>query len=266
MKKKYIIITAVLAQLFFACANSSGKTEMLAQTATREKGSENADFPMVYKSKDLIVRKVSNQIYQHISFLENSETQKTPCNGMIVIHEDDAVILDTPVNDQTAMELVEFLRFEMNVSVSGIVATHFHKDGLGGLQVFHRYGINSYASNKTIELAAKNNYTIPQQGFDKEFTLNVGNKKVHLEHFGEGYTSGNIVGYFPDEQVLFGGGLIKEIGAEKGDLEDANLKEWPKTIQEIKAKYPALKTVIPGHGRSGGTQLLDYTANLFSEN
>jgi len=31
----------------------------------------------------------------------------------------------------------------------------------------------------------------------------------------------------------------------------------------VKEKYPKVKTVIPGHGQTGGIELLDYTINLF---
>ena len=62
---------------------------------------------------------------------------------------------------------------------------------------------------------------------------------------------------------MFGGCLVKEVGAGKGNLEDANVATWPKTIRMLKAKYPDVKIVVPGHGKAGGAELLDYTVKLF---
>jgi len=46
-------------------------------------------------------------------------------------------------------------------------------------------------------------------------------------------------------------------------LGDANAKEWSATVAKIKVEKPEVKIVIPGHGKTGGKELLDYTINLF---
>ncbi len=71
--------------------------------------------------------------------------------------------------------------------------------------------------------------------------------------------------YIPGEKVLFGGCLIKEVGAGKGNLGDANTEEWPDTVRKIKQAYPEVKYVVPGHGKVGGLELLDYTIGRFEE-
>ena len=57
--------------------------------------------------------------------------------------------------------------------------------------------------------------------------------------------------------------MIKEIEATKGYLGDANVGDWSNTVLKIKKQYPNLKIVIPGHGAIGGSELLDYTIQLF---
>ncbi|MDZ7613831.1 MAG: hypothetical protein U5K51_09100 [Flavobacteriaceae bacterium] len=58
----------------------------------------------------------------------------------------------------------------------------------------------------------------PINDFNESLTLSIGNKKVNAEYFGEGHTKDNIVGYFPNENAVFGGCLIKEVGAEAKDI------------------------------------------------
>ncbi len=40
---------------------------------------------------------------------------------------------------------------------------------------------------------------------------------------------------------MFGGCLIKEEGAGKGNLAEANVEEWPNTVRKVKMKYPEVK-------------------------
>jgi metallo-beta-lactamase class B len=114
-------------------------------------------------------------------------------------------------------------------------------------------------------MARASNSPIPKNGFDNLLELKVGDKKVFAEFFGEGHTKDNVIGYFPDEKIVFGGCLIKESGAGKGNLEDANINDWPLTVAKLKEKYPDTKIAIPGHGKLGGTELFDYTIQLFEQ-
>ena len=51
--------------------------------------------------------------------------------------------------------------------------------------------------------------------------------------------------------------------AGKGNLADADVKAWPKTIAPIKKEVPNLEIVIPGHGKKGGIELLECTQAMF---
>lgn len=216
-----------------------------------------------YTSPSMTIQKVSNKVYQHISYLETQSFGKVPCNGMVVYDGHEAIVFDTPANDSTSAELLNWIDSNLKCKVVAIIPTHFHEDCLGGLAEFHRRGIPSYAGNKTISLAKQKNRVLPQHGFDIRQMLKVGNRNVIAEFVGEGHTRDNIIGYFPSEKVMFGGCLIKEINAGKGNLEDANVPAWPVTVARLKEKYPDTQVVIPGHGKTGGTALLDYTIKLF---
>lgn len=217
---------------------------------------------IIYQSENLILIKLSENLYQHISFLETNSFGKVDCNGMIVLDNKEVIVLDTPTNIVSSIELLDFME-KQNWNVNAVVATHFHEDCIAGLDEFHKRKIPSYAYKMTIERLALQEKNVPQNGMDEEKTLQVGNKNVYLKYFGEGHTKDNIVAYFPDEKALFGGCLIKANGAGKGNLEDANVKSWSQTISNIKNQYPDLKWVIPGHGKTGGTELLEYTIELF---
>lgn len=221
------------------------------------------DPKVVYESENLVVRQLSKNVYQHISYLNTETYGKVPCNGMVVKDGNEAVIFDTPSDDTSSAELIKWIKGSLNVKINAVIATHFHNDCVGGLKEFRKNNIPSYGSNKTIALAKKNKFNVPDRGFDKTLTLHVGKQKVYATFFGEGHTRDNVVGYFPNENVMFGGCLVKEVDATKGYLEDSNVKAWSETVEKVKKAYPDVKIVIPGHGEVGGQELLDYTIKLF---
>lgn len=221
------------------------------------------DDTIVYESEILKVEKLTKSTYRHITYLPTEDYGLVGCNGMIVIDNNEALIFDTPTNNKVSEELINWVENNLDSKVIGIVVTHFHEDCLGGLNAFHKKDIPSYASFKTIELAKQNNIEIPQIGFEKTLELKVGTKVVVNDFLGEGHSVDNIVSYFPSEEVLFGGCLIKKVGASKGYLGDANIAAWSNTVLAVKAKYGDAKVIIPGHGKPGNVQLLDYTIDLF---
>ncbi len=115
-------------------------------------------------------------------------------------------------------------------------------------------------------MAEKDSLPVPQNGFENYLEIKLGNTKVINEFIGEGQTPDNIISNFPEDKVLFGGCLIKKIGASKGYLGDANINAWSNTVSDVKKKYNEVKTIISGHGKSGGDELLDYTIELFKIN
>jgi glyoxylase-like metal-dependent hydrolase (beta-lactamase superfamily II) len=65
---------------------------------------------------------------------------------------------------------------------------------------------------------------------------------------GEGHSRDNIVIWFPDLKILFGGCLVKSVESQGlGNTADANLREWGPSVRRVMKKYPKAKYVIPGH-------------------
>lgn len=214
-------------------------------------------------SENLIVKKLSNNVYQHISYLQTQTWGKVDCNGMIVIDNGEAVVFDTTIDNPTSEHLIKFIQNDLKSKVKAVVVTHFHEDCLGGLETFHNRNIPSFSSMETKILAYNKSITEPKFSIGNGTTIFVGKDSVKVKFFGEGHTIDNIVGYYEKENTLFGGCLIKELGAGKGNLADANEKAWSATVKNIKNTYPKVKTVIPGHGKTGNSELLDYTIKLF---
>ena len=245
-----VIFSIFILTTFFSCSQTEKKEEAFQPK-------------IVYQTDELLITQLSEQSYQHTSYFHSEDFGKVDCNGMLVKDKDEVIVFDTPADSAGAAELISWVTHKLNAKIAAVVATHFHFDCVGGLNEFHKMKIPSYAYFKTIEFTKEKGFNVPQNGFKDSLILNVGSKKVEVKFLGEGHTIDNVIGYFPAENIMFGGCLIKELGAGKGNLEDANVAEWSKTIGNVKKAYPSVKLIIPGHGKYGNRELLDYTSNLF---
>lgn len=256
---------SLLIILLSACNSNQTKTSQTIEkpnSAVVTEADTTVDS-LVYESENLRIRRIAEHTYEHTSYLKTEDFGKVSCNGMVVFNEKEAIVFDTPADELSSEELLTKLD-EMGFQVKAVIATHFHADCVAGLAQFHARNIPSYANTLTLAILEEQaSNTMPQNGFDHKLELNVGDQKVYAQFFGEGHTADNVVGYFPTDQALFGGCLIKEMNAGKGNLEDANTEAWSSTVEKIKQKYPEIQIVVPGHGKTGGVELLDYTIDQF---
>ncbi|OJX55755.1 MAG: subclass B1 metallo-beta-lactamase [Flavobacterium sp. 38-13] len=245
---KNILLSILFSFTFLSC-NSQKKDNFKAKE--------------IYKSDNLTITQISENSFIHTSFKQTNDFGNVPCNGLIVRDNNETIVFDTPVNNTISEELIKWINDILHSKINAIIPTHFHDDCLGGLEAFHNYNIPSYAYIKTVELAKENNFTIPKNSFNDSVILKVGDKETITKFFGEGHTKDNVVGYFPSENILFGGCLLKELKASKGYLGDANISAWSNTVEKVKREYPDIKIIVPGHGKYGNHELLDYTIKLF---
>lgn len=213
-------------------------------------------------TKPLEVVKLSDHSYMHISYIETAEGNFIPCNGYIYTNKGEAMIFDTPLNDSISKQLIDFVRNDLKLTIKGVVINHAHSDAAGGLGAFTKENIPSYASIQTADLLKQDSLIISHPFKDSQ-TISMKGHTIENRYVGEAHASDNIVSYMPKEHLLFGGCMIKSHGAEKGNLEDANLETWSETVVSIKKMFPDVKVVIPGHGSNGDATLLDYTIGLF---
>lgn len=205
-------------------------------------------------SDNLKVIRLTNNIYIHTG---------NDNNGIIYHSNDEAIIVSTPESDPETLNLINWVKNNLKVKIVGYVIDRWHPDAMGGLDAVHESGIKSYANELTRTISKNKNLPVPQTGFEEKMELKVGNASIICDYLGETHTEDGIVVWIPEEKILFGGNGVRSIGSWYGNIGDANLKEWSNTISRVKDKYGDAKIVIPGHGKYGGTDLLDYTINLY---
>lgn len=240
--KKIILVLLLIINLFFVFSIENKKITI---------------------SNDLELIKLNNGIYIHVSYANILQYGRVSANGLLIIDEKEAVILDTPWNNELTYQLFDWVKKNYNIDIKYVIINHFHDDNMGGLEAAHKKGAISYSFDATKEILKKMNKVLPVKTFNKELKLKLQNISLIAEYPGNGHTVDNIVIWIPEYKILFGGCLIKSLSSTNlGNLEDADVKEWPKTVEKVLNKYRQAEIVVPGHGEYGGIELLKHTLEL----
>jgi metallo-beta-lactamase class B len=94
----------------------------------------------------------------------------------------------------------------------------------------------------------KESNALPEFTFTKDTVFAIGGKKIQTFYPGKGHTTDNIVIWIADEKVLYGGCFIKSTENQSlGNIADADVKVWPKSIKRAMKQFPDPKFIIPGH-------------------
>lgn len=186
-----------------------------------------------------------------------------PSNGLVVKTDQGLILIDTPWNDKQTESLLQILKKETGLSVILAIITHAHDDRIGGIRTLSNNNIRTISSKQTSTLAPLVGFLSPEGIHITDTTLIIGNKKIELFYPGPSHTKDNIVAYFPDEKILFGGCIIKSLESETlGNTVDADLGNWKNALNKLLEKFSEAKTVIPGHGKWGNQKLLKHTMSL----
>ena len=218
-------------------------------------------------SDDVEVRKLAEGLWLHTTYFDIEGLKNVPANGLIVIDGKNAMMIDLPWTDEQAGLLFDWVTKEHGAIIKKVVPTHWHIDCVGGLAEAHRRNAESFALDKTVEILNAKHEPVPQNWFTDRLNLGCGNIRVELAYLGPAHTVDNIVSWIPARNILFGGCMVKSLNARNlGNITDADVESWPKTLTKVKEAYPDAKIAVPGHGQPGGIELIDHTIKLCNNN
>ena len=190
-----------------------------------------------------------------------------PANGLFIVTATGVIMIDTPWGEPETRQLLDTLQTRYHKKVLMCVSTHFHADRVGGVDVLKAKGIKTYCTVLTKQLAKKNGDKQPAFTFKGDTTFKVDNVIVQAFYPGAGHTQDNIVIWLPQSKVLFGGCFIKSLDSpDIGNIADANLKAWPSSIANVRARFKNIRYLIPGHeGWQGDTSQFGHTLSLLKQ-
>ena len=205
-----------------------------------------------------------------------------PSNGLVLETGDESVLFDTAWDDRETAVILGWAANRLHKPVRRAIITHAHNDRLGGLGALRRAGIPASALAATVTrattdgvIAAAAARPTPGGGADPVVPLDsipgltraAHRDRAGFELFfpGVGHAPDNIVVYFAAQRVLFGGCLVKaDTATTVGNVADADVAEWPRTVARVAARFGDARIVIPGHGAVSGRSALAVTESLIT--
>jgi metallo-beta-lactamase class B len=214
-------------------------------------------------TKDLELVKISDNAYIHVSYADVPGYGRVSANGLIFINNHNAFLFDTPWTDSLTEALVIYMKDKLDLKISGFIPNHWHSDCMGGLNYLQSQKIVTYANQRTIDIARSKSLPVPKHGFKDSIRLYLDKKIIDCYFLGAAHSQDNIVVWIPSEKILFPGCIVKSLSStDLGNIADGDLIAYPGTIDKVIRKFRNAKIVIPGHGQSGGLDLLKHTRDL----
>jgi metallo-beta-lactamase class B len=215
-------------------------------------------------AEDIEVTPISENILLCVSYYNTSKYRHVPANGLLVKTEKGIVIIDTPWNNEQADVLNSWIEKELGQKVIAVIVTHSHADCAGGLGFFNNLGISSYGLDLTKNFCIKDSIPYPSYTFSDSLSLKVANVDFVCYYPGAGHAADNIVVWIENENTLFAGCLIKALSNKgMGNTVDADIQQWPLSVENVYKRFKQARVVIPGHGAVGGIDLLLHTMKIF---
>jgi glyoxylase-like metal-dependent hydrolase (beta-lactamase superfamily II) len=186
-------------------------------------------------------------------------------NSGVIVGDDGCIVVDAQATPAMARDVVARVARVTDKPIKYVALSHYHAVRVLGASAYDAQGI--VASDETYRLIQERGQqdwdseygrfprlfrdaesipglTWPTLTFDTAMTVFLGKRRVDIMAIGAGHTSGDIVAWVPDAQVMFSGDLVEYHSACY--CGDAHLREWPQTLDTIREFDP--RALVPGRG------------------
>ena len=203
----------------------------------------------------------ADNVWLFHSYMQTDDFGLVSSNGLVVVDQGDAYMIDTPWSENDTLALLDWIKAQ-GFTPKASISTHFHLDRSAGIAVLNQRKIDTWASKQTNKLLAQQGWAQATHEFaGDEFSLLEG--VIEAYYPGPGHAMDNIVVWLPKAGILDGGCLIRSLDTTSlGYTEDGSVADWANSVGNILRRYTQVLVVVPGHGQSGGAELLTHTQQL----
>ncbi|RCR70732.1 BlaB/IND/MUS family subclass B1 metallo-beta-lactamase [Larkinella punicea] len=217
------------------------------------------------KPEKLKIAHLTGDFYIYTTYNTYKDSQ-VPANGMYLVTKEGVVMFDTPWDTTQFQPLLDSIKVKHNQNVVMCFATHWHSDKTAGLEYYRQQGIKTYTTVLTDELSKKNGKKRAEFLMTKDTVFQVGPYSFETYYPGPAHTEDNIVIWFKNEKILYGGCLIKGVDADNlGYLDDGSVTEYATTLGKVQKKYQKPKYIIIAHSDWNNLNSLKHSLKMAKE-
>lgn len=199
-------------------------------------------------------------------------------NSVVYVGDGSVTVIGATWSPETAKGLAAEIAKVTSKPITEVIDTNYHPDRAGGNAYFKDIGAKIVSTKMTSNLLVQHwdemvryvqkgfpNYpalplVLPDKTFEGDFELQDGGVKVI--YLGPSHTPDGVFVFFPQEKVLYGNCILKE---QLGNLDFADLAEYPKTLKKLKELNLGFTTILAGHWSPiHGPELIDQYLQLLA--
>jgi cyclase len=224
------------------------------------------------------VKKIADGVW----FREGDIKNLGHCNNAIIEMKDYLIVVDANFPSGARLVMADAKKLSPK-PVKYVFITHHHGDHDYGSAVWTAEGATTFAYKAVAEElkryeptrwrdTAKKRPDVaelkldapppPQETFDKSpYILKDSTREVQFHFFGWAHTRGDGFAWLPKEKILCTGDA--STNGPYNNTADASISNWPNVLETALKLEP--KFVLPGHGPSGGPEILTGQAEFMRE-
>lgn len=264
IKTRFLALCLIGLVLFMLPACSHSTPQPIQEPLTRPDES----FLQFGETNETIVEltKINSSVWVHTSYYEENGAL-LPTNGLVVLTNKSVVLIDTPHTEAQLVSLTKLIKQAFNGTIKTVIVTHAHEKCMGGVAYLKKNEIPVSSLEVVAAAAQAKGLPVPDQMIEGESgEMEIDNTVFELFYPGGSATPDNTVVWIDKHNVLYGGCLIRQYGADSlGDTPEADLGQWKTALENIRDKYAEADIVVPSQGQWGDTSLIDYTLELLEE-
>lgn len=162
---------------------------------------------------------------------------------------DEGVIVTDPMNPKAAKLLQKEIRKITDKPIKYVLYSHNHHDHISGGSIFKAQGAK-FIGHKNISKELGDHPSIvtpvPDITFDKEYTVELGGRKIELKYFGPNHGDSLVVMRIAKEKILFVVDIVTPRRVAFRTMPDFWPDEWIRSLKEI--EQMDFDYVISAHG------------------
>jgi len=185
-------------------------------------------------------------------YFRTGDLTRGQSNGGFIVCPDWVVAIDAPTPEGAAEMFAEIARVTPK-PVRYVVLTHGHGDHVNGLDVFTSKGVTVLCAEVLRRRLEEKKAPGHFLGVGDRLTLGAGGRNIELVTFGRAHSPADVFVYLPGEKVLFSGDAV--INAPVMFMGECDVNNWIRTLKTMRQRD--IRIVCPGHGPSGGPELID---------